>query len=284
MSQSAIDPSATRPSMGLPAAALSSKAQARGTFLSARWHALAMLNYEIDPAILQPLVPRGTSLDSHDGRTYVSVVGFLFLGTRVLGLPIPLHRNFEEVNLRFYVRREVSGEIRRAVTFVKEIVPRWAIATTARWAYNEPYLALPMRHSVGGPAREFVRQATGFSAADSSDQCSRGAVSYSWRFARRWNSLSVRHQGEPAALAPGSHEQFIAEHYWGYCPQRDGGTVEYRVVHPSWRVWRGIDAELDCDVAALYGPQFAPVLKLPPATAFVADGSEVTVMRPTRIA
>jgi uncharacterized protein YqjF (DUF2071 family) len=284
MSQLAADLAETRQSLVLPAAVPPSHALACGAFLSARWHALAMLNYEIDPAILQPLVPRGTSLDSHDGRTFVSVVGFLFLGTRVLGLSIPLHRNFEEVNLRFYVCREVSGEVRRAVTFVKEIVPRWAIATTARWTYNEPYLALPMRHSVSGPAAAFVKQATGFSAADSSDQLSRSTVSYSWKFARRWNSLWVRYQGEPAALAPGSHEQFIAEHYWGYCPQRDGGTVEYRVVHPSWRVWRGTDAQLDCDVAALYGPQFAPFLKGPPATAFIADGSEVTVMRPTRIA
>jgi len=267
----------------VPTAASLGSVPTRGAFLSARWHALAMLNYAPDPAGHAPLVPRGTVLDSHDGRTYVSVVGFLFLGTRVLGLPIPFHRNFEEVNLRFYVRREVSGEVRRAVTFVKEIVPRWAIATTARWTYNEPYLALPMQHSVGGPAREFVRQTAGFSAA-SADRSSLSSVSYSWRFAGRWNSLWVRHQGESAALVDGSHEQFIAEHYWGYCPQRDGGTVEYRVVHPSWRVWQGADAQLDCDVAALYGPQFVPFLQGPPATAFVADGSEVAVMRPIRIA
>ena len=284
MSHVATGPSERHESNAEPAAVLPGRMPTRGAFLSARWHALAMLNYEIDPAVLAPLVPRGTLLDAHDGRTYVSVVGFLFLGTRVLGLPIPFHRNFEEVNLRFYVRREMSGEVRRAVTFVKEIVPRWAIASTARWTYNEPYLALPMRHSVDGPAREFVRQSAGFSAAGSSARSSRNAVCYSWRFAGRWNSLSVRHQGELAALVDGSHEQFITEHYWGYCPQRDGGTVEYRVVHPSWRVWCGADAQLDCDVAALYGPQFAPFLQGPPATAFVADGSEVAVLRPTRIA
>jgi len=283
MSHLASAPSKNRQPNAAPASVSPASSASRGVFLSGRWHALAMLNYEIDPAVLAPLVPRGTLLDAHDGRTYVSVVGFLFLGTRVLGLPIPFHRNFEEVNLRFYVRREVSGEVRRAVTFVKEIVPRWAIAATARWTYNEPYLALPMRHSVDGPAREFVRQTAGFSVAGSADRSARNAVSYSWRFAGRWNSLIVRHQGEPAALVDGSHEQFIAEHYWGYCPQRDGGTVEYRVVHPSWHVWRGADAQLDCDVAALYGPQFVPFLKGPPATAFVADGSEVAVMRPTRI-
>jgi hypothetical protein len=260
------------------------QAASGGIFLSARWHALAMLNYEIDPAVLQPLVPRGTLLDSHAGRTYVSVVGFLFLGTRVLGLPIPLHRNFEEVNLRFYVRREVDGQVRRAVTFVKEIVPRWAIATTARWTYNEPYLALPMSHWIDGPAADFVRQSAGFAPQSPSGKLPAGSVGFGWRHAGQWGFIRLRHEGQPVPLADGSHEQFIAEHYWGYCPQRDGGTVEYRVVHPSWRVWKALDAELDCDVAALYGPQFAPFLQGPPATAFLADGSEVAVLKPTRIA
>jgi uncharacterized protein YqjF (DUF2071 family) len=239
---------------------------------------------------LRPFVPRGTELDSHEGRTYVSVVGFLFLGTRVLGWPIPLHRNFEEVNLRFYVRREVGGELRRAVAFVKEIVPRWAIATTARWTYNEPYLAAPMRHSITGPVAALVQSAAGFvprmdlpTNATGLASPANHSVAYSWRFRGRWNRLSLTHAGEPAALSPGSHEEFIAEHYWGYCAQRDRGTVEYRVAHPPWRIWRGEEAQLDCDVAALYGPQFAPLLTQQPASAFLADGSEVAVMRPTRI-
>lgn len=253
-------------------------------FLSARWHALAMLNYEIDPEVLAPLVPRGTTLDLDDGRAYVSVVGFLFLRTRVLGIPIPSHRHFEEVNLRFYVRREVAGEVRRAVCFVKEIVPRWAIATTARWAYNEPYVALPMRHAVHGPVREHVEQAAGRGLCRTSPYTLPDQVSYSWKLGGRWNHLRLRHQGQPKPPESGSPEQFIAEHYWGYCAQRDGGTVEYRVDHPPWRVWRGIDAELDCDVAALYGRQFGRPLTGPPSSPFLADGSQVSVWWPVRIA
>ena len=245
------------------------------TFLYARWHALAMLNYEIDPAVLRPLVPRGVELDEHDGRTYGSMVGFLFLQTRVLGLPIPLHRNFEEVNLRFYVRREVGGKILRGVCFVKEIVPRRAIAITARWAYNEPYIALPMDHRVEGPVREFIRPP---SIATES-----GVVQYRWCFQGRWNSLELKHAGPPAALCDGSCEEFIAEHYWGYCGQRDGGTVEYEVVHPRWHVWQGFDAHLDCDAEKLYGPQFAPYLRGEPVSAFLADGSEVAVLWPGRL-
>jgi uncharacterized protein YqjF (DUF2071 family) len=254
----------------------------RPAFLTARWHALAMLNYEIDPAVLQPLVPRGTVLDVHAGKTYVSVVGFLFLRTRVLGVPIPLHRQFEEVNLRFYVRREVGGEVRRGVSFIREIVPRWAIAATARWAYNEPYLALPMTHHVSGPAGDFVRRSAGWRCRCENGR--RASAEYRWRLGGRWNSLAVGHVGSAEPLVAESHEQFIAEHYWGYCRQRDGGTVEYEVTHPSWCVWRGLEARLNCDVAVLYGPQFAPYLSGPPVTAFLADGSEVAVMKPRRIA
>ena len=44
---------------------------------------------------------------------YVSLVGFRFLNTRVLGVSIPFHRDFDEVNLRFYVRRNIGSEVRR---------------------------------------------------------------------------------------------------------------------------------------------------------------------------
>src|SRR5271154_3596191 len=114
-------------------------------FLTAEWRWLLMLNYAIDPAVLRPLVPAGVELDLWQGDALVSMVGFLFLGTRVLGVPVLWHRDFEEVNLRFYVRRETPEGWRRGVTFVREIVPRLAIAVLARVLYNEPYVACPMR-------------------------------------------------------------------------------------------------------------------------------------------
>ena len=117
-------------------------------FLTANWRYLAMMNFAVDPKILEPLLPQGTELDFHEGQTFLSVVGFLFLDTRLLGLPIPRHRDFEEVNLRFYVRRKNVDDWRRGVAFVRELVPRQAIAIIARVFYGEPYLALPMRHSL----------------------------------------------------------------------------------------------------------------------------------------
>lgn len=238
------------------------------TFLSAEWRWLAMLNHRVDPSLLAPLVPAGTELDGWRGATFVSVVGFLFRRTRVLGVPIPFHRDFEELNLRFYVRRVVGGEIRRGVVFVKELVPRRAIATVARLVYNEPYRALPMRHRVDLDA------STGDPAY----------VEYGWRLGGRSGRVSVVPRGPPAPIAAGSEEEFITEHYWGYTRQRDRSTVEYEVEHPRWRVWQVSESTLDADLEALYGADFARVLAGPPSSAFLADGSAVRVMRPVRLA
>ena len=114
-------------------------------FLTAEWRDLVMLNYAVDPAILVPHVPNGTELDTWEGTTFTSLVAFSFLSTRVKSLPIPFHRDFEEINLRFYVRAKGPEGWRRGVVFVKEVVPRLAIASVARWLYNENYVACPTR-------------------------------------------------------------------------------------------------------------------------------------------
>lgn len=224
-----------------------------------------MLNYEVPPALLRPLVPAGTELDGWNGITLASMVGFRFLDTRVLGVPIPGHRDFDEVNLRFYVRRRgEDGEWRRAVVFVRELVPRRAIALVARWCYNEPYTAVPMRHQV--------------EMAGAEDGAA-GRAAYEWYLAGRWHRLEAATRGRPFLPDPASEAAFTAEHYWGYTVQRDGGAKEYRVEHPPWLVWEAEGAGFDCDVGAVYGTGFAECLSSPPRSAFVARGSTVTVYR-----
>jgi len=233
------------------------------TFLTAQWRHLVMANYAIDPAILTPLVPRGTELDTWNGTTYVSLVGFRFLDTRVKGWRIPFHVNFEEINLRFYVLRRDGDACKRGVVFIKEIVPRLAIATVARMVYNENYVTLPTRHRI--------------------DEGSERSVRYEWRLRGRWNVLGARAQGEARPLREGEEAQFISEHYWGYTRQRDGGTMEYRVEHPTWKVWDAKEPLVDVDVETLYGRPFVDALSQPPTSVFIADGSEVAVRGGRRI-
>jgi len=225
-----------------------------------------MLNFEVEPGVLAPLVPAGTALDLWQGRALVSVVGFRFLDTRLFGVPVPLHRDFDEVNLRFYVRREgPGGEARRGVVFVRELVPRRAIALVARWAYNEPYRALPMRSRV-----------------PSAPVDAPGRLTYEWRLGGAWQGLAATAVGAPAVPAPDSEAAFITEHHWGYTRQRDGSTLEYEVEHPPWRLWAAEAPELRADGARLYGAAFAPALARPPASALVALGSAVAVYPPDR--
>jgi len=234
-------------------------------FLSAEWRWLAMLNYRVPPEWLTPFVPKGTELDLWDGAAYVSVVGFHFRDTRLFGVPIPFHRTFEEVNLRFYVRRVVDGIVRRGVTFLRELVPRPAIAVVAQLTYNEPYRALPMRHRI-----------------DVNPDGTPVVVEYEWNAGSAWSRIRVEPTGAPMPLSPGSEEEFITQHFWGYTRQRDGSTVEYEVRHAPWRVWHLDRGDLDDDSIVFDAP-FAGALRRPPHSAFLADGSAVKLYMPTRL-
>jgi uncharacterized protein len=226
-------------------------------FLTANWRYLAMLNFVVDPRLLAPFVPPGTEIDYKNGETFVSVVGLLFLDTRLRGIPIPLHRDFEEVNLRFYVRKKSADTWRRGVVFIRELVPRRAVALIARAFYGERYFAVPMKHRI-----DHVDLAL--------------EVEYSWRRERKWESLQMSASGEPQSILAGSHAEFITEHHWGYTSVRDRCS-EYRVEHPRWKIWPADHFALRTDVAALYGEQFVETLSAPPRSALIAEGSFIEI-------
>jgi uncharacterized protein YqjF (DUF2071 family) len=231
----------------------------RRIFLSAERRDLVMLNYEAEPEILRRYVPRGVELDTFDGRTFVSLVGFRFLRTKLYGfLAVPFHSNFDEVNLRFYVRRREGGEIRRGVVFVRELVPRMAIARFARLTYGEKYDSCPMWHRV-------------------ERNTERVSAEYGWKWREGQFQLSAQARGAPSRVAEGTLENFITEHYWGYSAKKAGESIEYRVSHDPWRVWVSTNAGFEGDGGALYGVEFSEMLRRAPDSAFIAEGSPVLV-------
>jgi uncharacterized protein YqjF (DUF2071 family) len=233
-------------------------------FLTAEWRNLLMANYPVDPALLLPHLPAGTELDTFHGIHYLSLVGFLFKDTRVRGIAIPGHRTFEEVNLRFYVRYQEAGTWKRGVVFLKEIVPRQAIAWVANTLYGENYKYYPMRHSW-------------------TENEGRLKVRYEWEMAGKTNFLEATAAAAPALALPGSEEEFITEHYWGYTKRGEYETGSYEVRHPSWRVFPVSDFNFRCDVARLYGIGFAEALQRAPRSVFLAEGSPVEVLKGSRI-
>lgn len=236
----------------------------RPVFLRAEWRSLVVLSYAVDPALLASRLPHGVELDLWQGEALVSLVGFRFLRTRVLGIALPGHQDFEEVNFRFYVRRQLPDGWRRGVVFIREIVPKHLIAFVARVVYDEPYIALPMCHRLPEPGAG-------------------GSFEYGWKIQSGWCALGAETVGDPAVLAPGGPEDFIFEHYWGYTQKRNGKTAEYQVEHPPWKAWQTTRSWFEGDVGALYGSKLARALTETPRSAFVAEGSDVLVRRGSTI-
>lgn len=228
------------------------------TFLSAAWRNLVMANYSVSPEILLPYLPKGTELDTWNGTHYVSLVGFMFENVRLLGLPIPFHTHFEEVNLRFYVRRKSGNEWKRAVVFIKEIVPKLMVSAVANVVYNEHYVTLPMSH-IHKVANDTMN------------------LEYAWKFAGNWNRFSVETAATPIAMADGSEAEFITEHYWGYTRVDAETTFEYEVGHPRWEVFPVKSYKIECELAGLYGDVFQEMLAQTPVSVLVAQGSDIVV-------
>jgi uncharacterized protein len=231
-------------------------------FLSAEWKNLLMLNFAVDPSLLERFVPSGTELDTFDGVTYLSLVGFEFNRTRMFGIAVPFHQSFEEVNLRFYVRRHS----RRGVVFVREFVPKRAVALIARFAFNENYSRMAMSHRI-----------------ESYEPDGRVRAEYAWGSGVDRFVMRIETEGPSFLPADDSVSQFVSEHYWGYAAQPDGGSLEYEVQHPRWKVRCARSARFSGNAGALYGEKIAEYLNRIPDSAFLADGSTVTVFKGKRI-
>ncbi len=234
---------------------------ARRIFLTAEWRNLVVFTYPVSASILTPYLPQALELDLWQGQALVSLVGFQFLNTRVIGWPVWFHRDFPEVNLRFYVRRETDEGIRRGVIFIKEIVPKLAVASLARILFGENYVCLPMQRTVN-PGRQ---------------------ARYEWTFGGRQNAISAQSVSAPSLPPADSLDSFLLEHHWGYSCLKDGGCLEYRVERPPWRVYPVTSSEANVDAAGIYGHEFAEALARPPVSVIFAEGSEVSVSFGTRV-
>ncbi|MEO0787546.1 MAG: DUF2071 domain-containing protein [Bacteroidota bacterium] len=228
------------------------------SFLTAEWRKLIMANYTIEPALLQEYLPPFTELDPWDGNHFVSLIGFMFKRVRLLGMPIPFHINFEEVNLRFYVRRIVDGKWRRGVVFIKEIVPKPAISWVANTLYGEAYETRRMKHHWQIDAKEQL-------------------ISYEWKVGKQWQQLSVKATTESQVIQEDSHQEYITEHYWGYNKLSDQKTTEYEVTHPKWQAYPVSEYQIDVDFEFNYGSKFRFLNDQDPYSVLLVEGSPITI-------
>ncbi|WP_431295288.1 YqjF family protein [Pedobacter sp. P26] len=228
-------------------------------FLTAEWRKLALAQYAVDQSILQKYLPPHTELDTWQGKYYVSLVGFMFINVKLRGFNIPFHTNFEEVNLRFYVRYKDDKEWKRGVVFVKEIVPLPAITLVANTIYKENYQTLPMKHV-------WITQENQLE------------VEYLWKN-KTWNNFQVIANAQAEEITPGSKEEFITEHYWGYTNIGHNKTSEYGVEHPRWQTYPLKSYKINVDFGINYGNDFAFLNHARPDSVFLAEGSEIRVLK-----
>jgi uncharacterized protein len=225
-------------------------------FLKAEWRKLAIINFELDPGILQKYLPEGTELDFYQGTCYVSLVGFMFINTKLLGLPIPFHRNFEEVNLRFYVKKKEGNIWKRGVVFIKEIVPKLALSFVANSIYNENYKTMPMKNSIHEKGEELL-------------------IKYSWKD-KSWHSIEITAENVALPMENNSEFEFITEHYYGFT-KRENKTSEYEVCHPKWEYYAVKNHQLEIDFKKIYGNDFECLNYKKPISVMLAEGSEIKV-------
>lgn len=227
------------------------------TFLKAQWENLIMANYEVDPAILKPYLPKGVELDFYKYKTYVSLVGFMFKNTRLFGLPIPFFGSFEEINLRCYVRKVEGKKIKKGVVFINETVPYKIVALLANRLYKEHYISIPTKNTITiGEQKNLL---------------------YEWKMKDQWNGVSVQSDTNTYTIEPSSMEEFIFERYFGFTKIDSTVSQEYRIHHPKWMTHKILSSHIHCDFGSMYGNAFAHLNHQEPNSVFMAAGSTVSV-------
>ena len=228
------------------------------TFMNARWENLIMANYAIDPEILKPYIPNGVELDLFEGKAFVSLVGFLFRKSRIFGIPIPLLGSFEEINLRFYVKRKEGNQYKRGVVFINETVPYKPVAWLANKLYKEHYIAIPTKHRIAVNQNE-------------------KEVEFQWKTPYQWNTIRVKASIFSGEMERGSLQEFIFEHYFGYTKISETVSQEYKINHPRWQVNEIKEYHIDCNFKEMYGDAFAKLENMEPEKVFIAEGSDISV-------
>ena len=228
------------------------------SFLKAEWRKLAFANYEVDPSILAEYIPPGTELDLWEGKCFVSLIGFIFLNTKIFGIKVPFHSTVEEVNLRFYVKRFENNTWKRGAVFIKEIVSKPALTFVANTIYKEHYETMPMNY-------EWEENSVNRS------------VAYYWKKNKIWQSFKITAALNTSEIKENSETEFITEHYWGYAKVNESVTNEYQVTHPRWKQYIVESSEIKVDFEMVYGKNFKFLNTLKPTSIMLIEGSKITI-------
>ncbi len=227
--------------------------------IDAKWKKLLLANYPVDTHLLDPYLPYGTEHALLDQKSYISLVGFLFLDVKLMGIKIPFHVNFVEVNLRFYVRRRFENEWRYGVVFIREFVALPMVSFIANTVARENYESVPMRHMMSSGKDTLT-------------------VEYSWQ-KEEWHSMQITAGSNSFPIPDASHMHFFTVQHWGYSKVNAHKAYEYSVEHPHWDMYSTREYCIDVDFGKSYGSKFAFLNNQQPESVFLAEGSGITMIK-----
>lgn len=225
--------------------------------LTCEWRKLAFINYIVPPEILKNHLPPHTELDFYNGNCYVSLVGFQFKNVKIAGVQVPFHSDFEEINLRFYVKRFDGNQWRHGVVFLKEIVDRPALSMIANVMLNENYRTLPTGQE--------IKEEPGILS-----------VRYFWQDQENKQHLQVHSESTPSAMHEHSESNFLLHRLWGYGKQDEKTTFEYNIHHPQWLTYPVKEFSISVDFLQL-GAKFSILNGATPQSVLLAEGSKVKI-------
>ncbi|WP_424494544.1 YqjF family protein [Salinimicrobium sp. GXAS 041] len=228
------------------------------SLLTAEWKNLVFANYTVPPQLIEKYLPAHTKPDFYNGKCYLSLVGFQFKNVKVANLKIPFNNDFEEINLRFYVKRFDGAKWRKGVIFISQIADKAALNTLANVLFQENYQKLVTKQHI------------------SEDDTSINAR-YSWRFKDEWQHLEAKSGIVASPFQENSEEEFLMDRPWGYGKRNNEETNEYKVSHPDWPIFEVEEYSVKVDFSLLFGPEFNILSSATPKSVILAEGSTVSM-------
>lgn len=226
--------------------------------MRAEWRKLLLVNYKVDPEMLHPYLPAHTEFALWQNTCYLSLVGFRFLKVKMGGVAIPFHTNFNEINLRFYVKQKTQGEWHYGVVFLKEIVALPLVSFVANNLYQEHYETYPMKHTIIESENEIYTQ-------------------YQWKKENDWNTMEIHSEPTSYLIEEQTLEYFLTAQHWGFTAANKEKTFVYAVHHPRWEMYKTRRHTIQIDYKTTFGEKFAFLDQLAPDAVFLVEGSPITL-------
>ncbi len=238
------------------------------TLYRAEWREIVVVNFEIDPKQLLAYVPPKTELDLFDDVAFVTLMARTCKNVKPHGWPIRLARTVEQIQLRFYVKRQFGDVVHRGICPIRDYVPQRRASLFLNWMFKHSFSQVKIK-----------RDNSDFNSASPE---ALPTAEYQWLVNDHWNKIRVKARSQIRQQSKETKESFVLDHHYGYTV-RQGKTYEYLVDYSPWAMWDAQSGSFDCNTEEVFGKPFVRALGHRPVSVFLARGGDVTIYHPTQV-